>query len=346
MVDLTQRPFAGDRSALGRFEAFLVAAVATVVLVRSFLIVTGYPQVGGGGLHIAHVLWGGLLMAAALVVVLVHPGSHAKTRAATAGGIGFGLFLDEVGKFVTKDVNYFFRPAIAIIYLVFVAFYLVGRDVILRRPLSDPQRLALAATAVADQALGQLGRGGRDHALSVLDAVTTDPELTAALRSALQATPAESRRPEARWTRVRDSVGATIRRVLEHRAAHVGLLAVLVVQTLLLVGELVLLLVDPQGHGGGHASTGTHIAQVASALSAAYTAFGGFRLARGDRAGALRVLVRSVVLSLLVTQVFVFEQYQASGVGVLVVDLVLLALLRAVGSAQPTAYQRTTAAQT
>jgi hypothetical protein len=50
-----------DERALARFELFLFTAVATVLVVRTALAVTGYPQVGGGGLHVAHVLWGGLL---------------------------------------------------------------------------------------------------------------------------------------------------------------------------------------------------------------------------------------------------------------------------------------------
>jgi hypothetical protein len=75
-----------------------------------------YPQVGGSKLHIAHVLWGGLLLLAALLTTLSFLSPAAKPLAATAGGVGFGLFIDEVGKFVTKDVNYFYRPAIAIIY--------------------------------------------------------------------------------------------------------------------------------------------------------------------------------------------------------------------------------------
>ena len=66
-----QRHYTGDRAALGRFEAFLFSAIATVGLVRAFLIVTGYPKVGGHGLHVAHVLWGGLLMGAAIAIVMV-----------------------------------------------------------------------------------------------------------------------------------------------------------------------------------------------------------------------------------------------------------------------------------
>ena len=40
----------------------LVAFAATVILVRLFLEVTGYPQVGSSTLHVAHLLWGGLFL--------------------------------------------------------------------------------------------------------------------------------------------------------------------------------------------------------------------------------------------------------------------------------------------
>ena len=49
-------------------DAFLVSAIATLIVIRIFLEATGYPQLGGGGLHIAHVLWGGLGMLAAIVL--------------------------------------------------------------------------------------------------------------------------------------------------------------------------------------------------------------------------------------------------------------------------------------
>src|SRR5450756_1412272 len=51
-------------------EAFLVSAAAAVLGIRFFLGLTGYPQIGGAGLHIAHMLWGGLLMLVSVVILL------------------------------------------------------------------------------------------------------------------------------------------------------------------------------------------------------------------------------------------------------------------------------------
>src|SRR5205814_2550462 len=51
-------------------ETFLVAAVVAILAIRFFLRVTGYPQIGGSRFHIAHMLWGGVLMAAAIIVLL------------------------------------------------------------------------------------------------------------------------------------------------------------------------------------------------------------------------------------------------------------------------------------
>ena len=54
-------------------EDFFVSAVASVLAIRFYLHVTGFPQLGVGPLHIAHMLWGGLLMLIALVILLALP---------------------------------------------------------------------------------------------------------------------------------------------------------------------------------------------------------------------------------------------------------------------------------
>src|SRR5919201_5377778 len=81
-------------------DVVLVCAVATILVVRTQLWLTNYPQLGGHGLHIAHLLWGGLLMLAAIVLLLAFITSVARRVAAVIGGVGLGLFMDELGKFV------------------------------------------------------------------------------------------------------------------------------------------------------------------------------------------------------------------------------------------------------
>ena len=124
-------------------ESFFVAAVVSLLLTRFYLYVTGFPQVGGKGLHIAHMLWGGLLMVTAIVILLTYTGRTAARWASIAGGAGFGLFIDELGKFITSNTNYFFRPAAAIIYTVFILLYLAIRLLLRRQHLSGRKQLSL-----------------------------------------------------------------------------------------------------------------------------------------------------------------------------------------------------------
>lgn len=108
-------------------ESFLISAVASILLIRAFLAIAGYPQIGGGIFHISHMLFGGLLMMISIMGLLVFLDREVKNFAAILGGIGFGTFIDELGKFITNDNNYFFQPSIAIIYVVFVLIFLLYR---------------------------------------------------------------------------------------------------------------------------------------------------------------------------------------------------------------------------
>lgn len=95
-------------------DLFVIAALLTIFIVRGFLALTGYPQVGNGTLHIAHMLWGGLALCGT-TLYLAFAEKPNKKIAILIGGSGFGLFLDELGKFITRDNNYFFQPAAALI---------------------------------------------------------------------------------------------------------------------------------------------------------------------------------------------------------------------------------------
>jgi hypothetical protein len=110
----------------------LVTFALTVILLRLILKLTGYAQIGNDTIHIAHVLWGGLGLFGACLVLLVFANNWALYVGAVLCGGGVGLFIDEVGKFVTQSNNYFTPAAAPIIYALFLATVLVYLRV--RRP--------------------------------------------------------------------------------------------------------------------------------------------------------------------------------------------------------------------
>lgn len=146
-----------ERDVAANYVLLSVAAFgATVVLVRLFLELTGYPQVGNSTLHIAHMLWGGLLLFVGLLLVLIWDNPSALTAAAILGGIGIGLFIDEVGKFITQNNDYFFPAAAPIIYGFFLLTVLLY--LFIRRPDEDEPRRAmiLALEDLQDAVYGEL----------------------------------------------------------------------------------------------------------------------------------------------------------------------------------------------
>lgn len=103
----------------------LTAFASSVILTRLFLEITGYPQLGNGVLHIAHALWGGLLLMIAVLLPLILANHWALTLSALLSGLGVGLFVDEVGKFITQQNDYFYPPAAPLIYAFFLLIVLI-----------------------------------------------------------------------------------------------------------------------------------------------------------------------------------------------------------------------------
>lgn len=121
---MARKVFLRNVRARDQLDVFLISAVSSLLLVRFYLHVASYPQLGGGDFHIAHMLYGGILMMIALANAFAFLGARALRISAVLGGIGFGVFIDELGKFITKDNDYFFHPTIGIIYAIFICLYL------------------------------------------------------------------------------------------------------------------------------------------------------------------------------------------------------------------------------
>jgi hypothetical protein len=329
-------------------QGFLVAAVAAILLTRVFLELTGFPRIGEGGVHVAHMLWGGLLMLVALVLLLAVIGKRTKRVAALVGGAGFGLFIDELGKFITADNNYFFQPTIALIYSLLVVLFLAFRA-IERRSLSADEALANAADMLREVVMGGATEAEIGRTLGLLHRSKAEGPLADGLRDAIRgaARAAESQPPRialaaARAWRLYDDLIAWHwfqRAVLVLFVGQAVLGAVLV--AVLLLGLAVisapgaffgLALPEPEtmmlGAGDGRGEIAAALASAAtSLLSLACVLLGVARL-RTSRLGAYRWFERSVLVSVFFGQVLLFWQDQMAAVVQLGWNLLVLAALR------------------
>ena len=129
-------------------EYYLLLSVVvfafTVILTRLFLEVTGYPQLGNQSLHISHLLWGGLILFIATLMALMFANRGVYQVVAILSGIGMGLFIDEVGKFITRSNDYFYPAAAPIIYGVFLISVFVYLEIRSFQPVSARQSLYTA----------------------------------------------------------------------------------------------------------------------------------------------------------------------------------------------------------
>jgi hypothetical protein len=311
-------------------DLFLVAAVATMLAIRAFLAATGYPSLGGRALHVAHVLWGGLALAAALVLVLVSLRPRAKRIAAVLGGAGFGFFIDELGKFLTRDNDYFYQPAIAIIYLLFVAFYLTVRRRLSHAALDPDENLANALAIGSELASADLDAEEKARALGFLArAAPDDPRVPLVRRfidslGTVEAPPPSWRRRLARWSARR------LEALLAHPAFPGALSAVFVGQALagIVFAALTARLLWTGWRTpveGLHVDLGVaQLLRFASSLASGALVWAGvLRLVR-SRVAAFRLFRLALHVSLFVTQVFVFYDAQLAGLLGLALNLVLL----------------------
>jgi hypothetical protein len=159
----------------------LLSFASSVIVTRLFLELTGYPQLGGGGLHIAHVLWGGVLLFVGALFPLLFANRWAYNASAILTGMGVGLFIDEVGKFITSNNDYFFPAAAPIIYAFFLVTVLVYLQT--RRHISQDARTELYGVfeeleEVLDHDLDAGERADLERRLKAICQREESPELT------------------------------------------------------------------------------------------------------------------------------------------------------------------------
>jgi hypothetical protein len=121
-------------------------------------------------------LWGGLLLFVASLLPLLFTSRRAYTAGALSAGVGVGLFIDEVGKFITQSNNYFFPAAAPIIYAFFLLTVMLYLHVRRPRPRDARVELYYALDAFGEVLDRDLDAQERHHLDTRLQRVIRDAD--------------------------------------------------------------------------------------------------------------------------------------------------------------------------
>lgn len=315
------------RDAGRNLDVFFTFAVAGVLGNRIFLVITGYPQLGNGTLHISHAIWGGVMMLIALVVAVSSLAPGVPLFVAVLGGAGFGWFIDELGKYITRDVDYFFKPTLALIYAIFVLMYFAFRVIRRHRDQSEAAMLN-AIEALRQGILGRLPEPRRAEALTLLEA-HVDDRSGARLQDVLielETIPETKPRLATKFAR-------SVRARLTQWAATPSF-------AFLFGGIFVLLSINDAVQVFEHAIDGPGIRTVSewiitvTCIVSLVLALIGFVALRRSRLTGYRWLEASILVSILITQVILFHEGQIEATVDLLITLVFWSVLRAAMSVE------------
>lgn len=329
---MNRPPLYRNVRARGSLELFLLSGITSLLAVRFYLHVTGYPQIGGDTLHIAHMLWGGLLMLASITVALAFLGAWSQRIAALVGGAGFGVFIDEIGKFITHDNDYFFRPAIGIIYAIFVIIYMLFSYLTREQKLSSREYQLNALVQLEEAVESDFDPAEKARVMELLDRAQENSLVTDRIRELVKTLETVDARPPGWAERTRMRFDDMYRRFWQRRETSMLVRYAFILQAaILLVGVLAVALANIEdllfifdSNGGLTYPWFLLVGQMASAAVAAGFALYGAVLLRRSRLSAFEQFRRATLINLLLTQFFVFFREQFAAMPGFVFNLTVL----------------------
>jgi hypothetical protein len=311
----------------------LIAFAVTVIFTRAFLQLTGFPQLGNNVLHIAHALWGGLFLIVAVYLPLTIANRWAIKASALLSGIGIGLFIDEIGKFITQANDYFFPSALPLIYgfillNVFVYVYF-------RRPRRDSPIDAMyyALAGLHDALDGSLDE---DEACRIKDqlaiAKQSDQDEIVSLANAISAFLSQEKQhlstsKDIFWKQIKIRAAAFGQRAGRNTHRHI-ISGMLVLWTIFVIGYIAVLV-------QGDSNINFQVLQWRGVLIGIQYVIGGSMIAAllawltGKEDTGLKIAVGGVLLSLIAFQTLYFYISQFSAITATLLQFLFLQILLA-----------------
>lgn len=316
-------------------EIFLISAVTCLLAVRFYLYLAGYPQIGNAHFHIAHMLFGGLLMMVAIVLSLAFLGEKILKLSAVVGGAGFGIFIDELGKFITRDNNYFYRPTIGIIYAIFMILYLVFNFLGRKEKLTVQESALNVLFLLGEPLTSDLNRERRSEILKLIKSMGSENIISTQLTEILKKIDTVPTR-KSRYARFKRVLHSHYQKFWARRKTDRLISIIFLAAAVLFLATVFYDLGNSIDSAADylHSYSGVYgqsllYGQLASAsIAGIFAVVGAFKLTE-ERNKAYEWFHRSLLTNLLLTEFFIFSRIQFAALPGFALNLILLIALRA-----------------
>lgn len=300
-------------------ENFLVTGVLSVLGIRLYLRLTGYPEILTARLHIAHVIFGGFLMMIALIMLLAYINREIRYLATYIGGLGFGAFIDELGKYITRDNNYFYQPTIALIYVTFVLIFLSIRVWNSKRRLSTKEYAVNALELTKEALVNDLDLTEKKRAMNLLRKADQKDPIVLLLQKVLgemSPIPVE----DSWFTKLRKWVSEYYKKLVRTPWFNRMVVVFFIVLTIFGMGKAIYLFRDPDSFSDWGEL-------ISTCFSGLFVLVGIYFLRRRKYLMAYESFRLSLLVSIFLVQFFLFYKEQLSAVLGLVFNILALNVL-------------------
>jgi hypothetical protein len=292
------------------FDSFFIASIATVLVVRFYLQITGYPQIGSASLHISHLLPGTVCMLLAILLLLGAVNRSVRDFSALLAGVGFGLVWDELGKFITQDNNYFFKPTTGLIYLTFIGLYLGARYISGKR-FTEDDYLANVLDVLKEAAIKDLDSREYAYAQELMTHVSPSHPLHATTHALMMKVRATKKNDSLLIDRVVSLVKKPLLRLSQWQFFSRLIILLAILYGLINISVAGWFFYDAFSSGDidvailkGHGSD--IVGALSALLAAVYVVIGALKYLRGSRLEAYSLFEVALLINIFVGQVILF----------------------------------------
>lgn len=246
---------------------------------------------------------------------------------AVLGGVGFGFFIDELGKFITSDNNYFYQPTISIIYIVFILMFFGFKFLDKQHRLTSKEYLLNALEITQNLALYQRNKHQKRTAINLLKKADPSEPFAKDLIEILEKYQPEQGNDKDIIDDTVDEVSSLYQKFVHHK--YFTTVAVIVFILASLYGLLKIVeILTPYLANPNQTPAFSQLAElISTTLSTVFVVMGCARIFK-NRLQAYELFKYALLVSIFITQVFTFYRDQLSAITILVINIFFYAVIQ------------------